>query len=80
MNRDLSAHLSKKTDSQPSTTPTLEEPDSSNNLGSSNDRAPQTPGISISGEREDLTDERKAEELTSIDIEHLVQSMASVTS
>ncbi|GAB5593682.1 hypothetical protein Unana1_08582 [Umbelopsis nana] len=80
MNRDLSAHLSKKTDSQPSTTPTLEEPDSSNNLGSSNDRVPQTPGISISGEGEDLADERKAEELTSIDIEHLVQSMASVTS
>ncbi|KAG2185474.1 hypothetical protein INT44_002265, partial [Umbelopsis vinacea] len=75
MNRDLSAHLSKKTDPEPAMTPTLEKADSNYTLVSSSAMTPQTPGIRMSGE-EDLTDMAKTEELNAIDIEHLVQSMA----
>lgn len=80
MNRDLSAHLSKKTDSQPSTTtPVLEEAESNNyTLASSTDMTPQTPVIS--GEEEDLADGDKVRELNAIEIEQLVQSMTPVTS
>jgi hypothetical protein len=79
MNRDLSAHLSKKSDPQPSATSSLEEADSNYTLFSSSVMTPQTPGISMSRE-EDLTDGDKTEELNTIDIEHLVQSMAPVNS
>ncbi|CAO3672738.1 unnamed protein product [Umbelopsis vinacea] len=79
MNRDLSAHLSKKTDSQPSTTtPVLEEAEPNYTLASSTDMTPQTPVIS--GEEEDLADRDKARELNDIEIEQLVQSMTPVTS
>jgi chromatin remodeling complex protein RSC6 len=77
MNRDLSAHLTKKVESSPKTTATPEELDSNYTLCSSSTMTPQTPAVSCE-EMENVGG--KTEELNSIDIDNLVQSMTPVTS
>ncbi|KAJ2957323.1 hypothetical protein NQZ79_g6953 [Umbelopsis isabellina] len=77
MNRDLSAHLTKKVESSPTAAATPEEAESSYTLCSSSAMTPQTPSVSC--EVMENT-EGKVGELNAIDIENLVQSMTSITS
>lgn len=77
MNRDLSAHLTKKVDSSPTAAATPDEAESTYTLCSSSAMTPQTPSVSC---EEIENSEGKVEELNALDIDDLVQSMTSVTS
>ncbi|KAG2183528.1 hypothetical protein INT43_006534, partial [Umbelopsis isabellina] len=77
MNRDLSAHLTKKAESSPTAAATPEEAESNYTLCSSSAMTPQTPSVSC---EEIESSGEKVEELNAIDLDDLVQSMTSVTS